>query len=117
MSAQHTPGPWEAWPIPDDRLKRFAVVCVNTQHCPGTGKQVVARDVRTEADARLIAEAPELRAIGEAHRNGRLEALEKLAKAEAALSEVHSWIVCAGIASAEDMMQNAPRIEEITRPK
>lgn len=117
MSAQHTPGPWEAWPIPNDRLKRFAVVCTNTEHCPGTGKQVVACDIRTESDARLIAAAPELQALAEVHRNGRLEALEKLAKAEAVIAEVHSWIVCAGIASAEDMMQNASRIEEITRPK
>lgn len=32
------------------------------------------------------------------------------------LDEVHSWIVCSAIASADDMMQNADRIEEITRP-
>lgn len=32
------------------------------------------------------------------------------------LDEVHSWIVCASIASPDDMMQNAERIEEITRP-
>lgn len=30
------------------------------------------------------------------------------------VSEVHSWIVCAGIADAQDMMQNAERILEIT---
>ena len=32
------------------------------------------------------------------------------------LSEVHSWIVCAPIASAEDILQNAQRIIEITTP-
>lgn len=32
------------------------------------------------------------------------------------LAEVHSWIVCACIATPEDMMQSAARIEEITRP-
>lgn len=31
------------------------------------------------------------------------------------LDEVHSWIVCHGIATAEDLMQNSERIEEITR--
>ena len=35
---------------------------------------------------------------------------------QAKLDEVHSWIVCAPIATAEDMMQNAPRIIEITTP-
>lgn len=35
---------------------------------------------------------------------------------KAKLDEVHSWIVCAPIATAEDMMQNAPRIIEITAP-
>ncbi len=33
----------------------------------------------------------------------------------AKLEEVHCWIVCAPIASPEDMMQNAERIEQITR--
>lgn len=32
------------------------------------------------------------------------------------LDEVHAWIVCSAIATPEDMMQNAGRIEEITRP-
>ena len=35
---------------------------------------------------------------------------------QAKLDEVHSWIVCAPIATAEDMVQNAERIELITRP-
>ena len=33
------------------------------------------------------------------------------------LNEVHSWIVCAGIAPPEDMMQNAERIEKVTNLK
>jgi hypothetical protein len=32
------------------------------------------------------------------------------------IDEVHSWIVCACIANAEDMMQSAERIAEITSP-
>lgn len=32
----------------------------------------------------------------------------------ARLDEVHSWIVCAAIASPADMMQNAPRIIDVT---
>lgn len=41
----------------------------------------------------------------------------RVAELEAKLNEVHSWIVCAAIASPDDMMQNAERIEEITRPR
>lgn len=32
------------------------------------------------------------------------------------IDEVHSWIVCAAIASPEDMMQSAERIAKITTP-
>ncbi len=32
------------------------------------------------------------------------------------IDEVHSWIVCAAIASDADMMQSAPRIIEVTAP-
>ena len=32
------------------------------------------------------------------------------------LAEVQSWIVCAAITDAVDLMQNAPRICEITAP-
>lgn len=32
------------------------------------------------------------------------------------VAEVHSWAVCAPIASAEDMAQNFPRIIKITTP-
>lgn len=32
------------------------------------------------------------------------------------IAEIHSWIVCAPIATAEDMMQNASRIVEISDP-
>lgn len=41
----------------------------------------------------------------------------RIAELEEKLNEVHSWIVCAAIASPDDMMQNAERIEEITRPR
>lgn len=30
--------------------------------------------------------------------------------------EVHSWILCACFATPEDMMQNAARITELTKP-
>jgi hypothetical protein len=40
----------------------------------------------------------------------------ELHQARAKLDEVHSWIVCSDIASPDDMMQSAKRIEEITRP-
>lgn len=35
----------------------------------------------------------------------------------AIVDEVHSWAVCAAIASPEDMAQNFPHIVEITGPK
>lgn len=60
MQTKHTPGPWAAFPIPNDRLKRYAVVCVNDDHCTGTGKLVVAEKIRTKHNASLIAAAPEL---------------------------------------------------------
>lgn len=41
----------------------------------------------------------------------------RIAELETKLNEVHSWIVCAAIASPDDMMQNAERIEQITRPR
>lgn len=40
---------------------------------------------------------------------------DQIARLRAKLDEVHSWIVCAAIASPDDMMQNAERIEQITR--
>lgn len=57
---KYTPGPYEAWPVRNDRLKRWEVVCVNQDYCPGTGKTVLAERIRTEANARLFAAAPEL---------------------------------------------------------
>jgi hypothetical protein len=60
VKQQHTPGPYEAWPVKNDRLKRWDVVCVNPDYCPGTGKTVLAERVRTKANARLFAAAPEL---------------------------------------------------------
>lgn len=41
---------------------------------------------------------------------------ELVSKQREIIEEVHSWIVCACIASAEDMMQSAERIAEITGP-
>lgn len=35
---------------------------------------------------------------------------------EERLAEIHSWIVCAAIASPEDLMQNAERIEALSSP-
>lgn len=59
----------------------------------------------------------------EQHRDGRLAALEALAIVETEnrrlldiIGEVHSWAVCACIATPEEMMQNISRIVEITRP-
>jgi len=45
---------------------------------------------------------------------GQALALE-IGNLRARLEEVHSWIVCSAIAEAQDMMQNAARIEEVTR--
>ncbi len=42
--------------------------------------------------------------------------LNHIDELEAVKAEVHSWIVCAAIASPEDMMQNAQHIIEITGP-
>lgn len=38
----------------------------------------------------------------------------ELEEARKRLAEVHSWIVCAGIATPEDLMQNAQRIVAVT---
>lgn len=58
-----------------------------------------AADIAGEADAEIA----------------RLQA--QVAELRSKLNEVHSWIVCAAIASPDDMMQYAQRIEEITRPE
>ena len=42
--------------------------------------------------------------------NKRIYDLEKV------IEEVHSWAVCGCITTADDMMQNIPRIVEITTP-
>ncbi len=49
-SHSHTPS-WEAWPK-NDRLKRW---CVVDTAAPGTGKPVIADNIRQEAQARRIA--------------------------------------------------------------
>lgn len=40
----------------------------------------------------------------------------EIAELRKRLSEVHSWIVCAAIASPEDLMQNAQQIIDVTAP-
>ena len=40
----------------------------------------------------------------------------EIAELRKRLSEVHSWVVCAAIASPEDLMQNAQRIIDVTAP-
>lgn len=57
MSNTFTAGPYGVFPL-NDRLQRYAVVCLNEQQCPGRGKMVLANHVRTEANARLFAAAP-----------------------------------------------------------
>ena len=59
----------------------------------------------------------------EQHRDGRLAALEALAIVETEnkrlrdiIDEIHAWAVCYCIATPEDMMQNMPRVVEITSP-
>lgn len=42
---------------------------------------------------------------------------QRIAELGAIISEVHSWAVCGVIATPEDMMQNIPRIVEITAPE
>ncbi len=63
METKHTPGPWLAYKIPNDRLGRHRVLCLNDEVSPGNGKLQIAAEIRTEANARLIAAAPELFAI------------------------------------------------------
>ena len=49
--------------------------------------------------------------------NGFVLALaQEIERLRAVLDEVHSWAVCAAIASPEDMAQNFPHIIEITTP-
>ncbi len=45
---------------------------------------------------------------------GHISRNEEVDKLKEIINEVHSWIVCTPLATAEDMMQNAERIELIT---
>lgn len=45
------------------------------------------------------------------------EQLAEVTRQQQIIDEVHSWIVCAPIATPDDMMQNAQRIIDITGPK
>lgn len=56
MTHKHTPGPWTPCPLPRDRLGRWLV----TSPGAGTGKPVICERIRTEANAKLIAAAPDL---------------------------------------------------------
>lgn len=83
---RYVPGPYEARPIEGDRLNRWMVVCVNPQRCPGTGKEVVAYKIRTEATARLLAAAPDLQRRNEELEERLREAVEACVKCEELLS-------------------------------
>lgn len=49
--SNHTPEPWVAFKVPSDRLSRWVVL---EQNSAGTGKMVIAENIRTEANARRI---------------------------------------------------------------
>ena len=59
ISSISTSPRWEAQPK-NDRLKRW---CVVNAADPGRGKQVIADNIRSEEQARLIASAPALRSF------------------------------------------------------
>lgn len=74
--------------------------------------------------ARTPPNSPARRAAMEAENVARIAAEQFVKGLEAErdalrdkLNIVHSWIVCAAIASPEDMMQSAEAIEEVTRPE
>lgn len=71
----------------------------------------------TAANARMMSLELDLAHAHEAADANVRDAERRIAELETKLNEVHSWIVCAAIASPDDMMQNAERIEEITRPR
>jgi hypothetical protein len=54
--------------------------------------------------------------IGMMTGQGESDVEGELARLQSIIDEVHAWIVCAAIATAEDMMQNAERICVITAP-
>lgn len=60
----------------------------------------------------LASKSTSLHALSRAH-----AAEKEITRLRAILYEVHSWIVCAAIATPQDMMQNAERIEQITNPE
>jgi len=53
MSILENLTPLAVWPQ-DDRLKRFDIVCLNEKTSPGTGKVVVAENIRQEEVAQRI---------------------------------------------------------------
>jgi hypothetical protein len=90
----HTPGPWsiDSDPYParfhNENPPRLEDVYEITNRDAGATPAYAT----SEADARLIAAAPEL-----------LKALDK----------IHSWLVTAAIASPQDMAQSFPEMERI----
>ena len=114
---EHTPGPWTIdaedllqdedtvfsigiWSGEGDTRTMIANVTafnLHSEYCDGIEYVTTAPAERSKLDtatanARLIAAAPSL-----------LNTLQ----------EVHSWIVCGAIASAEDLAQSFPHIEQI----
>ena len=85
MSVKHTPGPWVTY------LNTMDDVVVRKINEAGYEQCVIARGVNYK-NARLIAAAPELLA---------------------ALNEVNNWLVCAAIASPEDMAQSFPHMQAV----
>ena len=93
--SKHTPGPWQTdqaehdAPYQDIRIHagKGSICCVWIDDAP-------LHDYNAEqrANARLIAAAPEL-----------LEALK----------ELDSWLVCACIATPEDMAQSFPHMQQV----
>lgn len=82
------------------------------------GKYVVERDADTGLikDIRRHGEPWPAGMEGFQFANMFHAALNRIDELEAVVSEVHSWIVCAPIATPEDMMQNANHIIAITGP-
>lgn len=65
-------GPWKAMPIPNDALKRWAII--DSGRSPGIGQHVIALEIRHENQARLMAAALLLL---DALEPGMLEAIAK----------------------------------------
>ncbi len=98
---------WAGMASEVQRLQALSVTNILLAIVPGdgSGEEVYAQSVEDIYK--------ELADLSERAEEARAQAVAVRAK----LNEVHSWIVCAAIASPDDMMQSAARIEEITRPE